>query len=270
MYTINDIVEDQLAKVKKYISENEHRFSDVISILIDGSFVRGDFLEKNSDIDLTITVTDKHKSENEEIVQYFRELEVQLPKRDMNHKPLKYDIQWQSYSDVLKFRDLTIDQWDESIIPSGYPKLWLYAFDGIKNHRVIYGSDTTKDYTRIDPKRFIPIRINRLKNACELLKDTKSKYEEDYGGITQIKNAFEILRALYLSKGYGSINKYEVCKYYNENKNECGNSSTAIKLIKYILNQEIDTICNFRKELYEYSMKMIETYEKQDLTHAST
>ena len=270
MSTLSEIIEEQLSILSEHFSKNHSRYNNVISIIVDGSFVRGDFLDNNSDIDITITVNDVRNGVNKEIVHFLNELEANLPKRDVSHKPLKYDVQWQSYSDVLKLGKLSIDEWNGSLIPSGYPKLWLYAFDVVNHHRVIYGPDVTVHYSRIDPDNFVALRIERLKNACVSLMGNIGNYEIEHGGITQIKNTFEIMRALYLSKGFKSINKHEVCNYYLEDRMDEASKNTSMKLIKYILYQKIDDISIFRKELYEYSMKMIEEYEKQGLTQIST
>ncbi|MBU3143882.1 hypothetical protein [Clostridium sp. CF012] len=68
--------------------------------------------------------------------------------------------------------------------------MWLYAFDSIKYHVVIYGQDITLFYTKIEPQYFIPIRIKRILKSVMDLGDRISDYDINNGTITQIKNAW--------------------------------------------------------------------------------
>lgn len=109
---------------------NTRRLDNVVSIMVDGSLVRGDFLDEASDIDLTIT-TDEAASEVTKVVEIINTCQYLLPKRVWPKKPLKYDIQWQDIETVRETGKRDINEWSINNIPAGYPRLWLYAFDGI-------------------------------------------------------------------------------------------------------------------------------------------
>jgi hypothetical protein len=57
-----------------------------------------------------------------------------LPKREKLRKPLAYDVQWQDIDTVIDCGKRKLDEWNMNNIPSGYHKLWLYAFDSNKYH----------------------------------------------------------------------------------------------------------------------------------------
>ncbi|MBP0725976.1 hypothetical protein J5Y03_12415 [Bacillus sp. RG28] len=110
--------------------------NEIISVMIDGSVIRGDFINDTSDIDLTITTLHKNMDFNVKkiIEEVVKNVQSKLPKR------VKECGKRGSY------------EWSFNNVPSRYPKLWLYAFDSIKHHVVIYdGQDLTGFYTKIAP-----------------------------------------------------------------------------------------------------------------------
>lgn len=238
--------------------------------MVDGSYVRGDFGQNNSDIDLTITFAgfSKIQVSQEKVKRFVSEQAAVISKRSPNRKPFSFDIQWQSLEQVIDTGRRGIEDWTEENIPSGYPKLWLYAFDQINNHRVLLGEDVTQFYTQIEPKSFVGLRLSRLEKAAETIKGERSKYELENGGISQIKNAFEVLRAIYLSKGFLSIDKFRICQYFEE-LTDFPEPRTTKRLINYIRTQEIDDIDEFRNELYNYT-RIVIFRQKKGLTSSST
>ena len=77
--------------------------NEIASVIIDGSVVRGDFIENSSDIDITIF----HKNVDLQVKKYVEEviknIQSKLPKREYPRKPLVYDIQWQDINTVKEF-----------------------------------------------------------------------------------------------------------------------------------------------------------------------
>ncbi len=114
-------------------------------------------------------------------------MQSKLPKREQPRKPLFYDVQWQDIHTVKDCGERVLKEWNQDSIPKGYPKLWLYAFDSIKYHRVIYGQDITCYYTKIQPQYFITIRMKRIQKSVMELGDRISDYDANNGTITQIK-----------------------------------------------------------------------------------
>ncbi|MCR2044044.1 hypothetical protein NSA23_07910 [Anaerosalibacter massiliensis] len=76
--------------------------NEIISVIIDGSIIRGNFIEDSSHIDITITTL--HKNVDLQIKKYIekviKNIESKLPKREYPRKPLIYDIQWQDINIV--------------------------------------------------------------------------------------------------------------------------------------------------------------------------
>lgn len=251
------LLKQELQKINLLIKD------EVISIIIDGSIVRGDFIENSSDIDITITTLneniDLHLKSN--IEKVIINVQKKLPIRKYPRKPLIYDVQWQDINIIKECEHRKINEWNKNNIPNGYPKLWLYAFDSIQNHIVIYGKDITPFYTKIEPKQFVPIRIERIYQSAIKLKDGIDNYEQIYGGITQIKNAWEIVRCICIHKGLVSIKKDNVFQF---SKIIFLNEDFEIiqKLYDFYLNEENNKLFenNFRKKLYNFTVNSIQKY----------
>ncbi len=239
--------------------KNTRQFDNVVSIMVDGSLIRGDFLDEASDIDLTIT-TSKPTSEIAKIAEIIDTYQNKLPKRVWPHKPLKYDIQWQDIETVRETGERDINEWSINNIPTGYPRLWLYAFDGIKFHKVIYGDDVTKLYTSIFPRDFVPLRLERLKGSVTEIGSLESEYEKNYGAITQVKNAWEILRAYCLATGLESINKTDVYDHIKKVVTD----KDLLKTIETLWNfyhgmYEVKNAKEFRGNLYSFSLNLMKS-----------
>lgn len=215
------LLQFELQKVSSLIQ------SEIISVIIDGSVIRGDFIEDSSDIDITITTLNKKvdlqvKQHIEEVV---KNIQSKLPKR-------------------------------------GYPKLWLYAFDSIKNHKVIYGQDITEFYTKIEPKYFVPIRVERIQRSVMDLNDRVSNYELDKGGITQIKNAWEAIRCICIHNGMLSIRKSDIFLFSKTIFSERADLEVIEDLYYFYLNKQNVKLLqgNFRRKLYHFTLNMIQKY----------
>ncbi|MBS4535066.1 hypothetical protein GOQ29_05460 [Clostridium sp. D2Q-14] len=252
------LLQQELLKMDSLIQD------EIISIIIDGSVVRKDFLENSSDIDITITKSNNNidldiKKRVEETI---REVESKLPIREFPRKPLIYDIQWQNLEIVRETGHREIQEWNSSNIPSGYPKLWLYAFDSIKYHNVIYGEDMTELYTKISPKYFVPIRIERIIKSVKNLQGNISYYELNKGGITQIKNAWEAIRCICIANGLESINKNDVYRFSKELFKEREELLTIEDLYGFYLNKENSKLMvgDFRSRLCNFTLEIIEKY----------
>ncbi|WDV45579.1 hypothetical protein PV797_19110 [Clostridiaceae bacterium M8S5] len=251
------LLRDKLLYVDSQIKYN------IASIIIDGSIIRGDFIADSSDIDITITtfgnnITFNIKKLIEDIIV---DVANDLPKREYPRKPLVYDIQWQDIQTLNKCKNRTLDEWTVDNVPNGYPKLWLYAFDSIAHHNVLYGQDVTDFYTRIKPKHFVPIRMKRIYDSTIKIKDTVSDYEKLSGGITQIKNAWEVIRCTCLAYGLMSIKKddvYTACKAYFTDKSD---RDLIDDLYNFYINKNNNLLTgNYRKELCDFTIRTIKYY----------
>lgn len=238
--------------------------NEIVSIIIDGSVVRGDFIEDSSDIDITITTFKKNidshiKNNIEEVIKNIQE---KLPVRQYPRKPLIYDIQWQDINTVKECGKRMINEWNKDNIPSGYPKLWLYAFDSIKHHIVIYGEDITQFYTKIEPQYFVPIRMERIRKSAIDLGDRVSDYELGKGGITQIKNAWETIRCKCISKGLLSIKKNDIFQFSRILFSDTEDFEVIEDLYNFYSNKQNDKLLNgnFRNKLYNFTINTIQRY----------
>ncbi|GKX27651.1 hypothetical protein SH1V18_01310 [Vallitalea longa] len=260
---INNKVQENIELLQHKLMELDSILKDEIkSIIIDGSIIRGDFCDGSSDIDITITTSDNITSVKNKVEEIIRDVQKDLPLRQYPRKPLIYDIQWQEIDLVEKTGKRKINDWNSMNIPKGYPKLWLYAFDSIKHHKVIYGQDITDKYTRIPSKHFVPIRIERIANSVSNLGDSVSAYEIENGGITQIKNAWEAIRCICIANGLESISKkdvYEFASILFKEKEELD----IINDFKgfYIDNTDSNLVKgDFRKRLSDFTLHIIEKY----------
>ncbi|MFH1243974.1 MAG: nucleotidyltransferase domain-containing protein [bacterium] len=238
---------------------NTRPFDNVVSIMVDGSLVRGDFLDEASDIDLTIT-TSKQADEIAGIVELINICQNKLLKRVWPSKPLKYDIQWQNIYTVRETGKRGINEWSISNIPTGYPRLWLYAFDGVKFHKVIYGDDVTKLYTHIPPRDFVSLRLERLKRSVTEIGSSESDYEKNYGAITQVKNAWETVRVYCLATGLESINKTDVYGHIKKVVIDKELLKTIEMLWSFYHGKyKIENAQEFRGNLYNFSLNLMES-----------
>jgi len=249
-------LEDELQKIDSSIK------NEIVSVIIDGSFIRGDFIEDSSDIDITITTSHETvdldiKKQVEGVIE---SVQSKLPKREWPRKPLIYDIQWQDIETVKDCGQRVLDEWSQENIPRGYPKLWLYAFDSFKHYEVIYGEDITQYYTKIEPQDFIPIRMKRLQKSVMELGDRVSDYEADNGAITQIKNAWETIRCISIEKGLVSIRKEDVYEFGKGYFSDHKDLEMVDDLYYFYLNDPKSKLLegDFRKKLYDFTLKIIE------------
>ncbi|WP_156456449.1 nucleotidyltransferase domain-containing protein [Abyssisolibacter fermentans] len=238
--------------------------NEIVSVIIDGSIIRGDFIEDSSDIDITITTVHKNvdlqtKRHIEDVV---KNIQSKLPKREQQRKPLFYDVQWQDIKTVKDCGHRLLNEWSIDNIPKGYPKLWLYAFDSIKYHEVIYGQDIICLYTKIEPQYFIPIRMKRIQKSVIDLGDRISDYDVNNGTITQIKNAWETIRCICIEKGLLSIRKNDVIQFCKEHFSDMGDLEIIEDLYYFYLNEKNTKLLegNYRKKLYDFTLNMIQRY----------
>ncbi|WP_461612055.1 nucleotidyltransferase domain-containing protein [Clostridium sp. Marseille-QA1073] len=242
--------------------------NEIASVIIDGSVVRGDFIEDSSDIDITITTFYKNvdlqvKKSVEEVI---KNIQSKLPKREYPRKLLVYDIQWQDINTVKECGQRELNEWSVNNIPKGYPKLWLYAFDSIKHHVVIYGEDITQFYTKIEPQYFVPIRMERIQKSIMDLRDRISDYDMKNGSITQIKNVWETIRCICISKGLLSIKKNDVFLFCNKLFSDESDLKIIKDLYNLYLNKENTKLLegNFRKKLFDFTISIIDRYYLED------
>ncbi|KIE46725.1 hypothetical protein U732_3469 [Clostridium argentinense CDC 2741] len=211
-------------------------------------------------------ITTTHKNIDLQVKKYVEEviknIQSKLPKREYPRKPLVYDIQWQDINTVKECGRRELNEWNVNNIPKGYPKLWLYAFDSIKHHVVIYGKDITQFYTKIEPQYFVPIRMEGIQKSVMDLGDRISDYDMKNATITQIKNAWKTIRCICISKGLLSINKNDIfifCKTLFSDRSEL---EVIENLYNFYLNKENTKLLegNFRKKLCDFSLSIIQRY----------
>lgn len=237
---------------------------EVISIMIDGSVAREDFIDSSSDIDITITSLGKSSDSylKDKIEETIRNVQSDLPKREYPRKPLMYDIQWQDINVVKETGKRRIHEWNSTNTPKGYPKLWLYAFDCIKYHNVLIGQDITELYTRIPPKYFVPIRLERILKSVEDLGENVSTYEIEKGAITQIKNAWEAIRCICIANDLKSIKKNDIYTFARRLFKDREELSLIEDLKEFYINGKSSKLISgsFRNRLSNFTLNLIKKY----------
>ncbi len=239
---------------------------DIMSVMIDGSIARGDFINGSSDIDITITTVNKEINNEiqNKVLETIEDCQKRLPIREYPQKPLMYDIHWQDINTVIECGKRDISEWNANNIPEGYPKIWLYAFDTINNHFVIYGEDVTSFYTKINPMEFTSIRMKGLEKSVMSLGNQVSKYDFNNGTITQIKSAWETIKCVCIEKGLLSVRKTDVFIFCLENLSEFKDMKTIEELYLYLMKGDKSLLeRDFRNMLYQFSLDMINKYSTE-------
>ena len=149
---------------------------DVYSVVLFGSYVRGDYVEGLSDLDILTVIRDIN------IVSSLKEI-IEKCKEKSNFKNI--DWAW-----------CTVDEIRNPM--EGYPFkfLTIYLDDFRKNHRVIYGKEIIHEIPSKIEGDLISQRINRLK---ALAKNSKGKMLSIVAG--------EVVRLLAIISGANGISK---------------------------------------------------------------
>ena len=191
-----------------------------VSVMVDGSLIRGDFLPNASDVDLTITFGSDLAgppvcSALEAILAEIDQVCADLPVREWPAKPLQFDVHLQTVADVDCTRERELLDWNIEDIPPGYPKLWLYAFDVVRHHLVLFGHDVTVDFCKLPPKTFVPLRMKQIHSEAVIAGAGPTEYDRQHKTISQAMYAWEAIRALQIHYGGDSIKKDEVIRNWN-------------------------------------------------------
>jgi predicted nucleotidyltransferase len=156
----------------------------IYSLILFGSYVRGDFVEDISDLDFFAVVIESH----ERIIERLRSL---LDECTKNIKRREVDLAW-SY---LKELDDPLNK--------GYPFnfLTIYQDDFLGNHIVVYGEGIDSILPRYDWRELIRWRAERL------LKNL----ERDRGNPKMLRiGAGQVIRLLALMNGARGIGKDDI------------------------------------------------------------
>lgn len=207
-------IEEVLALLQEKLRAFSGRLrSRLVSVQLDGSYVRGDFLTQASDLDLTVTLegaqTPEDAAEDHHRLADFFSF-YSLPQRPTGARPLFLDIQWQTIDEVRATAARKAADWSADNVPAGYPKLWLYAFDQRRHHRILFGEDLTSEYTALPPAFFAPLRLTRIRRAALRDGEGVTPYDRAHGTVTQMKHAWEAVRAAVLWYGGTSLCKQQV------------------------------------------------------------
>ncbi len=159
--------------------ENSRNTNDVYSVVLFGSYVRGDYVKELSDLDILTVIKDR------DIVPSLKEI-IEKCKEKSNFRNI--DWAW-----------CTFDEIKEPM--HGYPFkfLTIYLDDFRENHRVIYGKEIVDDLPSKIEGDLVSQRIERLKN---LAKNSKGKMLSIVAG--------EVVRLLAIISGAKGIGKKDV------------------------------------------------------------
>lgn len=199
---VNTALEDIKALPEKTLSQ-------IVSITIAGSLVRGDFIEDNSDVDIYTLLS--------------RESGIAW-KSDVNRDCGKiFDRHFAPYTgytgnpyvwDNLIVGEDDLPKTSEEALSHQFKSFSIYLFDFLDNHRTVYGEDTTARLPRIpDLTILVAPRLERLLGRAQ---DIYTKEPENHSRIYMF--AVEALKAvqLYFSE-VPSIHKDRVIDGYIRN-----------------------------------------------------
>ncbi len=168
------------------------------SVVLFGSLVRGDFIDDVSDVDILIVFRNgTSNSEIEYIIDKIKNIPGNIPGEGCYEA---IDLVW------LYEKELPLVN---QPVKSPFKFLSIYAFDFIKNSKILYGVDFRDAMVVENPRKWIIPRVNRLRN---LLK--KSLNERNDKMLTIL--AGETIRLAQLVFGKPTINKKDVFRNFEK------------------------------------------------------
>lgn len=127
--------------------------SKIHSLLLFGSYVRGDFVPGLSDLDILMIVGDEAPD-----MDHLREI-IGSCVEGVGHKLL--DLPWERLENLR----------DPMNMGYGFKFLTIYLRDFLENHEVVYGDEIAHILPRYDTDTLIKWRTKRLSISGELIKD---------------------------------------------------------------------------------------------------
>lgn len=149
-----DVYLDFFGCVRNRIENNEGLKNRIYSLILFGSYVRGDFIDNVSDLDFFIVFNDGGE---EHIPQLMKILEACTP--EIKYKLI--DLPSANINDL------------KNPLEREFPLKFLtfYRDDFLKNHRVVYGRDISDVLPSYDKETLIYSRAKQLSQAPERFKD---------------------------------------------------------------------------------------------------
>ncbi len=104
--------------------------------------------------------------------------------------------------------------------------------------------------------------MERIQKSIMDLGDRISDYDMKNATITQIKNAWETIRCICISKGLLSINKNDILIFCKTLFSDRSGLEVIEDLYNFYLNKENTKLLegNFRKKLCDFSLNIIQRY----------
>jgi predicted nucleotidyltransferase len=172
--------------IKKRIGNNETLVKRLYSLILFGSYVRGDFIEGVSDLDFFAVF----KENTEESIPELKEVLEECTQR------IKYKL--------IDLPCITLNDIREPLKQNNPLKfLTFYQEDFLKNHKVVYGEDISDILPSYDKKSLQTSRAEQLIRAPERFKDNPELL---------LLSAGETARFEAIVKGSKSISKVDIMK----------------------------------------------------------
>jgi len=213
--------------VREKITADPER-SKIYSLVLFGSYIRGDFVPGLSDLDILIVVNDE------------------LPDLDR----LKESIQACAEGIDYKLIDLPWERLENLRNPVnkgyGFKFLTIYLRDFLENHEVVYGEKVSHLLPRYDMDALIRWRTKRLSKYGELIKD-----RPDMAPVV----AGEVCRLMALINGAEDISKQAVL----EALRAVGDEQATDIYEEYVKKREPDKGGEYYTEFIESRIRRIES-----------
>lgn len=175
---------DFLKCIRKKIEQDIELKENLYSLIMFGSYVRGDFVDGVSDLDFFAVL----REGREEIIP---RLKVVLEECTSGVKRLLVDLPWEYLENL------------DDPLNKGYPFKFLtfYQDDFLENHVVVYGSGIEDILPRYDWRTLVRWRAERLLNAAVRFKGDPKMLQLSAG---------EVARFMALLNGARSIKKSDI------------------------------------------------------------
>jgi len=136
--------------IKEGIKQDPELKEELYSLILFGSFVRGDFLEGVSDLDFFAVIVKRSEKTIPKLKRILEECTQEI-------KATEVDLAWEYLKNL------------DDPLRKGYPFkfLTIYQEDFLKNHKVVYGKGIEDILPKYDWRKLVKWRAERILNSLE-------------------------------------------------------------------------------------------------------
>ncbi|AHF80042.1 nucleotidyltransferase domain-containing protein [Thermococcus paralvinellae] len=169
--------------IKKRISQDTRLKNELYSLILYGSFVRGDFIENVSDLDFFAVIL-----KDESVIPKLRQILEDCAKKT---NAIEVDLAWEYLENIS----------DPLLKGIPFKFLTIYQQDFLENHVVVYGNDIANILPRYEFRELLSWRAGRILELSEKFRENRKMMHILAG---------ETARLLALINGAKSLRKEDI------------------------------------------------------------